>query len=225
MIKALFALLVGSFFLAGCATVSTSADPFQQSAEEIHVNRVDWDGPRNRLQIVQFDIPEETLNSYPELAEKRVGWGICSRLIDAMYETGRFEFVEEKDDMIERIMGNWAMSQSGAVDESTQIEAGGLRAPEYLVYAEVFDFSVDTEETLVTVAARQNRITRIAIQVRMVDVETGEFVPSSGTGEVEVSQSAVVFSPDRESFHQSTVGQATQMAVNRAVNRLMARID
>ena len=34
---------------------------------------------------------------YPELADKRVGWGLSNRIVEGFYDTRRFEFVEEKE--------------------------------------------------------------------------------------------------------------------------------
>ena len=132
--------------------------------------------------------------------------------------------MEEKDEMIERVLRTWALSQSGAVSESTAVQNGALKAPDYLVYAEVFDFSVGMQETILGIAAQQERMTKIGIQIRLVDVKTSQYIPSSGVGEVTVQKNAVVFSADQKSFDQSTVGQASQLAINTAVNMLIKRM-
>ena len=107
----------------------------------------------------------------------------------------------------------------------TKVESPGLNAPDYLVYAEVFDFGVSTQEAIIGVAAQQDRITKIGIQIRLVDVKTGQYIPSSGVGEVTVQKNAVIFAADQKDFNQSTVGQASQLAINTAVNALIKRIS
>jgi curli biogenesis system outer membrane secretion channel CsgG len=215
--------LAGAVLLSGCASVSTQTDLKEQKNDAVVVSG-DYTGPKKRVQVMQFDVPQKYLDNYPELAEKRIGFGLCNRLVDAFYETNRFDFIEEKQAIIDRMLQSWALSQSGAVNEETAVQSEGLNAPEYLVYAEVYDFSVSTSESIAGVAARQDKITRLGIQVRMVDVATGQYVPSSGIGEVVVEENAVIWAANQESFDQSTVGKASQLAINTAVNTLVKRL-
>jgi curli biogenesis system outer membrane secretion channel CsgG len=208
--------------MAGCAATTTTT--IKETKNDAEIKPAAYNGPKTRLQVVQFDLPQKTLAAYPELAEKRVGWGLNNQLVDAFYDAGRFEFVEEKDEIINRMMKTWALSQSGVVSDSTAIKEGGLKAPRYLVYAEVFDFSVSTGEMVVGLAARQDKITRIGIQIRLVDVASGQYIPSSGIGEVTVEKNAVIFSADQKGFDQSTVGKASKLAINTAVNQLLRRL-
>ena len=43
--------------------------------------------------------------------------------------------------MQQKILEQWAMSQSGIVVENEEISTDGLSAPQFLVYAELTDFS------------------------------------------------------------------------------------
>jgi curli biogenesis system outer membrane secretion channel CsgG len=210
---------------ASCASVST-----EQSAEALQGKAVQneafpaYSGAKNRAQIIRFGVPKEITEQYPELAEKRIGWGLYNTVIDEFYDTKRFEFIEEKDLIRARIMQNWALSQSGIVLEEQQIdEKRGIALPQYLVYAEVFDFSVSTKEKIIGVAMQKENTTQVGVQLRLVEVSTGKYLPSSGTGQAATTATTVWIMADQP-FDQSTVGLATKRAVHAAVLELLKRM-
>lgn len=207
----------------GCATVTTTT-PDTEPKNEVTVNG-SYTGEKRRVQIVRFGLPDSVAQLYPELREKRVGWGMCNRLVDALYETNRFTLVEEKHAVLQKIMETWALGQSGAVSEETAPEVGGLTAPQFLVYAEVYDFAVGTSESVMGVVSKGTETTRIGVQVRLVDVQTSEYTPASGIGEAAVVKGRVLWAPSTEQFDQSTVGKASGLAVNTAVNKLVKRLQ
>jgi curli biogenesis system outer membrane secretion channel CsgG len=209
-----------------CATVST-----EQSAAALQGKKVEneafppYAGEKKRVQIIRFGVPQEVTSQYPELAEKRIGWGLYNTIIDEFGDSKRFEFIEEKEGMRDRIMQNWALSQSGIVVEEQQVDQKrGLSLPQYLVYAEVFDFSVRTSETVIGIAMQKVNTTQIGVQLRLVDVATGQYIPSSGTGEAANTANTVWISADKP-FDQSTVGLATRRAMHAAVLALVKKMQ
>ncbi|MGR3220271.1 MAG: CsgG/HfaB family protein [Candidatus Anammoxibacter sp.] len=184
-----------------------------------------YSGPRKRVQIVEFGIPKDVIKKYPELAEKRIGWGIGSRLVEGLYDSGRFQLIEEKEVILRRILEQWELSQQGIYAKDTIIETGGLNAPEYLIYATVFDFSVGNEkETITGFKVTANVVTRIGIQIRVVDISTGEYIPGSAIGEFVNTTKRSVWGNTRDDFKQSTVGKASQIAVNKALIKAIKRM-
>jgi curli biogenesis system outer membrane secretion channel CsgG len=213
-------------FGMSCASVST-----ERSAAAMQGKKVEnaaypaYAGEKKRVQIIRFGVPQEVTAQYPELAEKRIGWGLYNTVIDEFSDSKRFEFIEEKAAIRDRIMQNWALSQSGIVVEEQQIdEKRGLSLPQYLVYAEVFDFSVRVSETVVGVAMQKVNTTQIGVQLRLVDVSNGQYSPSSGTGEAATTEKTVWISADQP-FDQSTVGLATRRAVHAAVLGLVKKMQ
>jgi curli biogenesis system outer membrane secretion channel CsgG len=221
-ILAVILLVFSCVLLASCASVSTEKSAAAREGAAVkNTPYPEYTGAKSRVQILRFGVPREVSDQYPELAEKRIGWGLYNTLIDELYDTKRFEFIEEKDAIREKIMQNWALSQSGIAVEEQQIDASsGLALPQFLVYAEVFDFSVSTKETLVGVAARKTNTTRIGIQLRLVNVSNAKYTPASGTGEAGTTATTVWIVADQP-FDQSTVGLATKRAVHAAVLGLL----
>ena len=207
----------------GCARVNTSASTLPQSNNAAKLDD-GYSGPKKRVQVMSFDLPDTLVKRYPELGKKRIGFGLANRLVDAFYETNRFQFVEEKDAVLNKIMKNWAMAQTGAVAESSAVKTDGLLAPQYLVYAEVFDFSVGNTQEVNGLAAKERKVTRIGVQIRIVDVATSEYVPASGVGEEVEQKNSTVWAASDAGFDQSTVGKASQAAFNTAVLTLVMRM-
>ncbi len=213
-------------FVASCATVST-----EKSASVVRAKTVQsegfppYSGERKRVQIIRFGIPQEIAAQYPELVEKRIGWGLYNMVLDELYDTKRFEFVEEKEIMRDRILQNWALSQTGLMAEEQQIDASkGLAMPQYLVYGEVFDFSISASEKITGIAMEKVNATQVGVQLRLVDVSNGEYIPGSGTAEATTTAKTVWAVADQP-FDQSTVGLATKRAVHAAVFELLKRMQ
>ena len=204
--------------IAGCASVSTEKSAELTLGQAVQNEAYPkFSGERKRVQILRISIPKEIADQYPELGQKMVGWGLYNTLIDELSVSGRFQFIEEKAGVRDRILQNWALSQSGAVAEEMQIdEKRGLSLPQYLAYAEITEFSVSTKEKIVGVSMEKENTTVISVQIRLVDVATGEFVPVSGSGGASTVAKTVWLSPDGE-FDGSTVALATKRAMHSAV--------
>jgi len=221
--KPLLALLPVLLF-AACASVSTERARADFETAETSTPFPDYQGPKQRIQVVRLGIPDAIVKKYPELADKRVGWGLSQRIIESFYDTGRFEYLEEKGAILRRMTDQWKLSQSGLVVEEEAVAVGALRTPQYLVYAEVYDFAVSYSEVLVGIALEKKNTTVIGVQIRMVNASTGEYIPASGAGEASSTAVGVWANPQLP-FDQSTVGMASQKAVNVAVRNLLKRMD
>lgn len=206
-----------------CATIST--ETYESNFEQADITEPfpPYDGEKARIQVIRFEIPRDVVEKYPELADKQVGFGLTNRLIDTFYESRRFTFVEEKEEILQRILDQWKLSLSGIVVEEQQITGEGLSVPQYLVYAEIYEFSVRYGEKIVGLAQEKTGTTLIGVQLRVVDVASGEYIPASGLGEASSIAESVWVSPSLP-FDQSTVGLATEKAVRKAVRNLMDRL-
>lgn len=165
--------------------------------------------------VLPLGLTETTSERYPQLAARSVGLGVHNMLVNHLYDTGRFRFVEEKPDVVADLLDRQWVSSTGAVSAETAVEHGRLLGARYVLYGEVYDFGL---RTLGTAIAE----TRVAVQVRLVDVETSEYVPASGAGEVR-REGEVLATESEVAFARSTVGLATDEALAAAVETLMRR--
>ena len=181
-----------------------------------------YDGEPEGIQLIQITISENILNAYPELRDKRVGFGMTNRIIEVLEEAGRFYFVEEKDEVINKMVKEWERSVSGLLEE--ELNVGKFATTKWFAYAEVYDFAVSNQEEIKRRKAKITNTTMVGIQVRLVNVETGKYITGSGLGTSAKEGEGVLKNLDM-SFDQSTVSFATTGAVITAVANVLRRLE
>jgi hypothetical protein len=226
-ILSLFTLM----FLFGCATSSVEAQSAKTKVQskiasyeaEKTLDDIKWyDGEPEGIQLIQISINENILNAYPELRDKRVGFGMTNRIIEVLEEAGRFYFVEEKDEVINKMVKEWERSVSGLLEE--ELNVGKFATTKWFAYAEIYDFAVSNQEEIVRRKAKLKNTTMVGIQVRLVNVETGRYITGSGLGTSAKEGEGVLKNLDM-SFDQSTVSFATTGAVITAVANVLRRLE
>ena len=99
---------------------------------------------------------------------------------------------------------------------------GKIKLAKYFVYIEVYDFSVDEQETFVTGKKTLEVTTRLGLQVRFVDAESGEIKVGSGLGEATQYGQSFLKSLDMK-FSQSTVGISTRKSLETGCSRVITK--
>ncbi|MDJ0839924.1 MAG: hypothetical protein QNK37_25630 [Acidobacteriota bacterium] len=174
-----------------------------------------------KIFVIELQVTRDLRNLYPEFETNKVGFGLCSRVVESIYETGRFQFLEEKDEVFKRILAIYVRRMT--LEQSKQIMAN-YETPDYLFYAEVFDFWV-TEKSQVQASGVKKTVTvEIGIQLRMTEVATGAYIPASATGTVQ-AQNTTAWGDTESPFSQTLVGRASRQAIEKAVEQLIQRWD
>ena len=227
----LLSLLITIPFLFSCATTSLEAQSGKTKVQskiasyeaEKTLDDIKWyDGEPEGIQLIQISINENILNAYPELRDKRVGFGMTNRIIEVLEEAGRFYFVEEKDEVINKMVKEWERSVSGLLEE--ELNVGKFATTKWFAYAEIYDFAVSNQEEIKRRKAKITNTTMVGIQVRLVNVETGKYITGSGLGTSAKEGEGVLKNLDM-SFDQSTVSFATTGAVITAVANVLRRLE
>ena len=220
-----------TMFLLGCATSSVEAQSGKTKVQskiasyeaEKTLDDIKWyDGEPEGIQLIQIKVSENILNAYPELRDKRVGFGMTNRIIEVLEEAGRFYFVEEKDEVINKMVKEWERSVSGLLEE--ELNVGKFATTKWFAYAEIYDFAVSNQEEIKRRKAKITNTTMVGIQVRLVNVETGRYITGSGLGTSAKEGEGVLKNLDM-SFDQSTVSFATTGAVITAVANVLRRLE
>ena len=218
-------------FLFGCATSSVEAQSAKTKVQskiasyeaEKTLDDIKWyDGEPEGIQLIQISINENILNAYPELRDKRVGFGMTNRIIEVLEEAGRFYFVEEKDEVINKMVKEWERSVDGLLEQ--ELNVGKFATTKWFAYAEIYDFAVSNQEEIVRRKAKLKNTTMVGIQVRLVNVETGRYITGSGLGTSAKEGEGLLKNLDM-SFDQSTVSFATTGAVITAVANVLRRLE
>jgi hypothetical protein len=188
---------------------------------------MDYDGPKIPIQLLSLGINEEIYAAYPELKDKRVGLGVTNIVIEFLEETNRFIFTEDKAEIKNRMVKQFQASQKGLTEDKLD-GRGKIRLARYFVYIEVYDFSVSEDESIsMRDGVKQTVVTRLGMQVKFVDAETGAFFTGSGLGEAKTTREATLMNDGNFAdikFNQSTIGTTTKKALETASAKIIVRM-
>ena len=214
----------------GAQTVgSTKTEQFKASFEtKIDISQyLDYDGPTIPIQILKCGIGDDLYESYPELKEKKVGLGVANITLEYLENLNRFTFTEDKTEIKNRMVKQFQASAAG-ISQDKLDGRGKIRLAHYFVEIEVYDWSVsDDEEVNLSNGVKNTMVTRLGLQVRFTDAETGEIIAASGLGEAKTTRELTLLSDatiDPVKFNQSTVSIATKKALDIACARILARM-
>jgi len=227
--KKLFLLLLVPTLLSAQVVGSTKTEEYRASFEKkVNIDSLmDYDGPKIPIQLLNIGINEEVFAMYPELKDKRVGLGVTNIVVEYLEETNRFTFTEDKTEIKNRMVKQFQASQSG-ITENKLDGRGKIKLAEYFVYIEVYDFSVSEDETINLKDGIKNKVvTRLGLQVKFVNAETGEYFTGSGLGEAKTVRELTLMNDDNFGeikFNQSTIGTSTKKALEDAAAKIVTRM-
>ncbi len=230
--KKLFLLIVTVLMsgLVSAQTVGkTSTEQYKASFETaIDISAfLDYEGPQIPIQILKAGISEEMYEMYPELKEKRVGLGVANISMEYLENLNRFKFTEDKTEIKNRMVKQFQASQAG-ISENKLDGRGKINLAKYFVTIECYDYSVSEDETVNLKDGVKNlMITRIGLQVRFTDAETGLVFSGSGLGEAKTTRELTFLSDatvDEMKFNQSTISIATKKALDIACARILDKM-
>jgi hypothetical protein len=207
----------------------TTTENYKASFEtKIDISQfMDYDGPTIPIQILKCGISDEMYEQYPELKEKRVGLGVANITLEYLENLNRFTFTEDKTEIKNRMVKQFQASQSGITQDKLD-GRGKIRLAHYFVEIECYDYSVsEDEEIRVKDGIKETVVTRIGLQVRFTNAETGEIIAASGLGEAKTTREASLLNDANLSevkFNQSTIGTATKKALDIACARILSRM-
>lgn len=179
------------------------------------------------IQLLKIGISEELYEFYPELKDKRVGLGVTNIVLEYLEMTNRFVFTEDKLEIKERMVQQFKASDKGFTENKVD-GRGKIKLAKYFVYIEVYDFSVSDDEVLkINGQSQTTQVTRLGLQVKFVDAETGEVLIGSGLGEAKTIKTVSILDGVDDSeikFNQSTIGTTTKKSLETASSRIISRM-
>ena len=227
-------VLLSFFLLSSVAVVaqtigSTKTEQYKASFETtIDISKyMDYEGPQIPIQILKCGISDEMYEMYPELKEKRVGLGVANISMEYLENLNRFKFTEDKTEIKNRMVKQFQASAAG-ISENKLDGRGKINLAKYFVTIECYDYSVSEDETVNLKDGVKNlMVTRLGLQVRFTDAETGVVFGASGLGEAKTVRELTFLSDatvDPVKFNQSTISIATKKALDIACARILDRM-
>ncbi len=227
-------ILLSCFLLSSAVAVAqtlgkTQTEQYKASFETaIDISRfLDYEGPQIPVQILKCGISDEVYEMYPELKEKRVGLGVANITMEYLENLNRFKFTEDKTEIKNRMVKQFQASQAG-ISENKLDGRGKINLAKYFVTIEVYDYSISEDETVNLKDGVKNMVvTRLGLQVRFTDAETGVVFSASGLGEAKTTRELTLLSDaavDEVKFNQSTISISTKKALDIACARILDRM-
>jgi len=227
-------ILLGCFLLSSVSLIAqtvgkTQTEQYKASFETaIDISRfLDYEGPQIPIQILKAGISDEVYEMYPELKEKRVGLGVANITMEYLENLNRFKFTEDKTEIKNRMVKQFQASQAG-ISENKLDGRGKINLAEYFVTIEVYDYSISEDETINLKDGVKNMVvTRLGLQVRFTNAETGVVFSASGLGEAKTTRELTLLSDatvDPVKFNQSTISISTKKALDIACARILDRM-
>tara|TARA_B100000212_G_scaffold146155_1_gene109771 strand:- start:917 stop:1633 length:717 start_codon:yes stop_codon:yes gene_type:complete len=177
--------------------------------------------------LLNVGITDDLLLQYPELGDYRVGLGLTNITVAFLDETFRFEFVETKDEIKDRMVVQFKASQKGFTANEIEIR-GKITLAKYFVYVEIYDFSISEDETInLKDGVKNTLVTRLGLQVRAVDAQSGLYMTGSGLGKAVTTREVTLLNDenlDEVKFNQSSIGISTRRALETAVAKIVKRM-
>lgn len=208
---------------------STKTEQYKASFETaIDISQfMDYEGKQIPIQILKAGISDEMYEMYPELKEKRVGLGVANISMEYLENLNRFKFTEDKTEIKNRMVKQFQASQAG-ISENQLDGFGKINLAEYFVTIECYDYSISEDETVnLKDGVKNMMVTRIGLQVRFTNAETGVVFGASGLGEAITTRELTLLSDatvDPVKFNQSTISIATKKALDIACARILDRM-
>jgi hypothetical protein len=224
----LFGVLLSNVVVAQTVG-STKTEQYKASFETaIDISKyMDYEGPQIPIQILKCGISDEMYEMYPELKEKRVGLGVANISMEYLENLNRFKFTEDKTEIKNRMVKQFQASQAG-ISENKLDGRGKINLAKYFVTIECYDYSVSEDETInLKDGVKNMMVTRLGLQVRFTDAETGVVFGASGLGEAKTVRELTLLSDatvDPVKFNQSTISISTKKALDIACARILDRM-
>ena len=178
------------------------------------------------IQLLKIGINAELYELYPELKDKRVGLGVTNIVIEFLEMTNRFKFTEEREEIKQRMIAQDKASDKGISSNKIEVK-GNIILAKYFVYLEVYDISVsDDEQVKLNGVSTTTQTTRLGLQIKFVDAETGTVIVGSGLGEASTIKTESILGDisDDVKFNQSTIGTSTKKSLETAASRVITRL-
>jgi hypothetical protein len=227
-ILAMACLLAGPFVF-GQVIGKTVTEDYQAGFEgkESIYSLPEYNGKPIPVALLEIGVNKEVIDQYPDLGDYRVGLGLTNIVVAYLEETFRFEFVETKDAIKDRMVSQYKASQKGLSTEKIELK-GNIVLAKYLCYIEVYDFSISEDETINLKDGVKNKlVTRLGLQVKMVDAQAGTYMSGSGLGKSITTREMTLLSNENleeVKFNQSSIGTATKKALESATAKVVKRM-
>ncbi len=164
----------------------------------------------------------------------KIGWGMQEMMATSLIDTGRFTVLERQD--LSSVMAEQDLGASGRTGAGSAAAVGQLAKAQILISGAVTEFEEKKGGEGAGIGFKGFRIggsheqAHVAINVRIYDTTTGEVLDSirvagsADAGGLKIGYSNADFGGDLGGFRKTPLGEATQEAIDEAVEKIARRL-
>jgi curli biogenesis system outer membrane secretion channel CsgG len=207
--------------LAACAprkSVNTVNEPDYMKGRSSPENTVnDYRGPKRRVAVIAFD------NKTP-YGQRELGTSASDILVTELQKTGQFILIEREK--VQHILDEQRFQSSDLVEPMTVAKVGRLLGASAIITGAVTQFGQKEEGVEAIVYQRRTQKAECTIDLRVVDVATGEIVVAdSGRGEAEQTVQGSMGLGGRSSYDSTLAGDALRAAIFKFSKNVVTRMQ
>ncbi len=219
-----FSVLVIFSLLVSCARVEAPQSVTVAPLEQFDL--ADFYGEKQNVMIYPWNISKVDLEKFPILRDHRIGFGVSNRLTDILFDVNRFEFIEEKQEIAERLVQQMQLCKTPDVCKDGGIKSLQLITADYIIYPEVYHFGIEKHTDITGVDTTNHQYVEIGVQIKIVNAHTAA-TESIGSyiGQKVLTSQGDIFNNPAIDFSQSALGKATDAAIKGAIAKMLKRFD
>ena len=201
---------------AGCAS-APRASGAAGGGQEIPDAPIVTQGPKKRVAIINF----ENRSAY---GRERLGDVATDILLTELVRSDRFIVIERQQ--FDALLAEQQLESEAFMDPATAARAGRLLGVNAIVTGAVTQFGVNEEGTDVMGYRRKRQTAECVVDIRVVDVETGQILyADSGrsTHQSEVTQ--FMGMGQRGGYNETLGGEALRAAISTFINNVITQIN
>ncbi|OGR93357.1 MAG: hypothetical protein A2992_06120 [Elusimicrobia bacterium RIFCSPLOWO2_01_FULL_59_12] len=199
--------------IAGCSPSTTVKQKQPMTQDE---NKA-MAGLKRRIGVVDF----QNKTTY---GANRLGTSASDILITELAKSNRFIVVER--DKLDKLMEEQKLGMSGAIDPGTAAKMGKILGLNAIVTGAISQFGQQTEGSEYLVTQSKNQVVKCAVDIRVVDVETGQVLyADSGAGLARKHTGGVFGLGTRAGYDETLEGEALRAAIVKFVNNIVTQVS
>ncbi len=160
----------------------------------------------------------------PELNNQLIGYGISSLLLQKLFDTGRYVPIENNPEIIEAInemiQRQWAGKEQFYGPDDARRISKDLRS-DAVAYAKIIKCATSRSKGMFGPFSKARTMVTVEIEIFLQEKDE-EIKVARGEGEAATNSSSMFYAvrDDKIYFDQTALGQATQKAIDAAVEEL-----
>lgn len=169
---------------------------------------------QNKKSIAVFSFENKSVSSY-----SNIGNGLADMITTELVKTMKYKVIERQQ--LESLLQEYALSESGFVDQSSIIEAGKMIGVDYAVFGAVTEYGVNNENrgsgAFGVNLSTASQKARVGLDIRMVSTRTGEIIAAESVVETVEKKKTNILGSSSGSYDETIVGEAARGAAVKVV--------